>query len=375
MLLIQPIVIFTTGKNNNWGDMLDIKVLYERLEQSDNDEERMHIKFDIATFFLNTNEQRTLEYAEEINVLAEKLDSNLGRCYYHSTLGRVLYRKSNFNDAAVEFQCALDLSLLTDDKLTQAICYDSLVVVHGPQNRYDLALKNSLKALEIYKQIDSQASQWQTSVCYNNIGIAYKNLDQLELAEESYKKGLKIADESDNPRIKYITLNNLAMIKIAQQKFDEGMAYALPALEGFKNLNHKVGESHALVYIAHCQLGKGDYAEALQSYIKAAKVLKDIDNKPAEVQLYTGMGNVYLKLQAYNEALTNYNKALAIAETTGESRDICEVYVSLGKAYTGLDKKLQANEAFTKGLEMAKTAGLANYADTFKHMLQPHATA
>lgn len=348
--------------------MLDIKVLYERLEKSDNEIERMHINFDIATYFLNTNQQRTLEYAETIKMLAEKLNSNLGRCYYHSTLGRVLYRRSSFAQAAEEFQKALNLSLLTDDKLTQAICYDSLVVVYGPQNRYDLALENSLKALELYQQLEGQAAQWQTAVCYNNIGIALKNLDRLDEAEESYQKGLAIAEASDNHRIKFITLNNLAQVKIAQEKYNEALSFAEPALEGFKSLQHKVGESHARVLIAHCELGNGQYAQALQSYIGTAKVLKEIDNKPVEVQLCTGLGNVYLKLQAYNEALNQYKKALAIAKTIGECRDICEVYLCLSKAYLGLNLMEQANEMVNNGMALSKKEGLARYMQQFLQM-------
>lgn len=349
--------------------MLDIKVLYERLEKSDNDKERLHINFDIATFFLNTNEQRTLEYAETIKELAEKLDSNLGRCYYHSTLGRVMYRRSSFAEAAEEFQKALDLSLLTDDKLTQAICYDSLMVVYGPQNRYDLALENSLKALELYQQLEGQAAQWQTAVCYNNIGIAYKSLNRFDEAEQSYQKGLAIAEASENHRIKYITLNNIAQVKIVQEKYDEGLAYAEPALEGFKSLQHKVGESHARVHIAHCQLGNGDYAQALQSYIGTAKVLKEIDNKPAEVQLYTGMGKVYLKLQAYNEAINKFQKALKLANETGECRDVCEVYLCMGKAYLGLNDSEQSVDMLQKGLTLAKQEGLDRYIARFEALV------
>jgi tetratricopeptide (TPR) repeat protein len=366
-------IIFIQGKrldSYNWRIMLDIKVLYERLDASIDDEERMHIKFDIATFFLNTNEQRTLEYAEEINVLAEKLDSNLGRCYYHSTLGRVMYSRSSFDEAAVEFHRALELSLLTDDVLTQAICYDSLVVVYGPQNRYGLALENSLNALEIYKKMDSQASQWQMATCYNNIGIAHKNLYQLAEAEASYKKGVEIAEKSENERIKFIIFNNLAQVKVLQGKYDECLAYSVKAIDGFRKHNHKVGESYALVYMAHCQLGKGDYAQALQTYIETAKLLKDIDNKPVEVQLFTGMGNVYLKLEAYNEALNNYNKAFVIANTIGECRDLCEVYLCLGKAYQGLGDKVQSLDALSKGLQLAETEKLTQFISEFEQLLQ-----
>lgn len=330
--------------------MLDIKVLYERLEVCDNDKERLHIIFDIATYFLNTNEQRTQEMAEELHTIAERIDSNLGRCYYHSTVGRMLYRKSEYDGASEAFMRALDLSLLTPDLLMQAICYDSLVVVHGPQNRYDLALENSYKALALYEQIPGKASMWQKSTCYNNIGIAYKNLNRLDEAEESYLKGLAITDIEPNDRIRNIILNNLCQVKIAQGKFDEGMSYGQTALEGFKTLNHKVGESHALIYLAHCRLGQGDYATALQGYIAVLKLLKEIDNKTAEIEALKGLGNVYSQMVAYEEAISYYQKALNIAPDKGNEAEICSTYLCLAKAYAAqgqVDKALEAIQAGT----------------------------
>jgi len=346
--------------------MLDIKVLYERLEQCDNDDERLHIVFDIATYFLNSNEQRTQEMAEELLVIAERIDSNLGRCYYHSTVGRILYRKSQYDEASVAFMKALELSLLTPDLLMQAICYDSLVVVHGPQNKYDLALENSFKALALYEQIPGKASMWQKGTCYNNIGIAYKNLNQLEEAEENYLKGLAITDIEPNDRIRNIILNNLCQVKIAQGKFAEGLTYGQTALEGFKVLNHKVGECHAQIYIAHCQLGQGDYAIALQGYIAALKLLKEIDNKTAEIEALKGIGNVYSQMGAYEEAITHYQKALLVAPDKGNEPETCSIYLCLSKAYAAQNQTAAAVVALDKGIQLAKDHRLNHLLDEFE---------
>jgi tetratricopeptide (TPR) repeat protein len=346
--------------------MLDIKVLYERLEVCDNDEERLHIVFDIATYFLNTNEQRTLELAEELNTIAERIDSNLGRCYQYSTIGRLLYRKSQYDEASVAFMKALELSLLTPDLLMQAICYDSLVVVHGPQNKYDLALENSYKALALYEQIPGKASMWQKSTCYNNIGIAYKHLNKLDEAEENYLKGLAITDLEPNDRIRNIILNNLCQVKIAQGKFAEGINYGQTALEGFKELNHKVGESHALIYLAHCKLGQGDFAIALQGYIAALKLLKEIDNKTAEIEALKGIGNVYSQMEAYGEAIAHYQKALLVAPNKGNEPETCDLYLCLAKAHAAQNQTEAALKALDTGMLLAQNHQLNHLLEGFE---------
>ncbi len=338
--------------------MRDIKELYELLDASSNDDDRMHILFDIATFFLNTNEQRMLEVADEIKTLAERLDSHIGRCYYHSTIGRMLYRKSLFEDAAVAFQTALDFSLLTDDLLMQAMCYDSVGVVCNPLYRYKEALETSFKALAIYEKIGSKAARWQIAVCYNNIGVTYKKMHELDKAEESFLKGLAMNDIEPNDRMEYNLLSNLCDVKISKAKFDEGISHVVPAIAGFKKLNHKIGEAHATALLAHCYLGKGEFALALQHYISALKVLKDVDHKLTEIQAMRGIGNVYMQMQAYDEALNHYQKALAVATAIGDYNEVCDMHISIGQAYIALEKLDEAKQTFLLGIELAKEKNL-----------------
>lgn len=340
--------------------MHDIKQLYDRLDIAADDEERLHIYFDIATVFLNRDEKRVLEYAQKLNETAERIDSNLGRCFYHATMGRVLYRKALYAEAEAEFQKALDLSLLTTDLLMQAISYDSMGVVYVPQHKHEQALQSAFKALAVYEQMDTEAAQWQKVVCYNNIGVAYKNMHQLDLAEANFLKGLALAEHEPDDRMKCNLLSNICEIKILQGKYDEGIACVLPSIEGFKKLNHKVGEVHAIVYAGHCYLGKGEFAVALQYYIDALKKLKDLDHKTIETQAQRGLGDVYVAMQAFAEAIQHYQKALQLATAIPDYKEMCNVYLCLGKAHQSLGQLAKSEVAYNQGLELAQSKGFGH---------------
>jgi tetratricopeptide (TPR) repeat protein len=341
--------------------MHDIKQLYERLEVAADDLERIHIYFDIATVLLNRDEKRALEYADTIKGLAEKIDSDLGRSYYHATKGRVLYRKSRYAEAEVEFQKALDLSLLTTDLLMQAISYDSMGVVYVPQHKHELALESAFKALGVYEQMNTEAAGWQKVVCYNNIGVAYKNMHELEKAEQYFLKGLVLAEDEPDERMKCNLLTNLSEIRVLQGNYAEGMKGSTQAIEGFKRLNHKVGEVHAMVYLAHCQLGLGEFALALQGYLAALKKLKEVDNKTMEIQALRGLGNVYMEMDAAAEATKHYQKALAIAQSTDE-KETCKTWLALAQAYISTHNRPAAEDALNQGIALAQ-------ARNFEHVL------
>jgi len=145
--------------------MISTKAIYEELEQCTDDHRRLDLLFNLATDFLNFDEKRCLQVAEDINVLAEKLDSNLGRSYYHSSLGRVFFKKSQFAEASAAFNKALEMAMLTDDLKIQGICLDTLGVVYTQQNKCAKAIEVSTRALHIFEQLPN-TTRLQV-VCYN----------------------------------------------------------------------------------------------------------------------------------------------------------------------------------------------------------------
>lgn len=329
--------------------MLRTKAIYEELEQCTDDHKRLVLLFDLATAFLNFDEKRSLETAEAINELAAKLDSNIGRAYYHSAKGRVLYKKSLFGESAKEFNKALDKAMLTDNLTFQAVCLDTLSVVYSQQQETEKAIEASYRALEVFQQ-QPNTLRYQ-AISYNNIGNAYKRMLDYAKAEEAYLQGLVIAREDNDERTQANVLNNLAAINIEQENFKQSLGYAKQALAIFKNVSHKHGEVHSTVFLGHTYVGLGEYAKGMDCYLAAQKLLKQVDHKPIEIHIYKGMADVYVGLQAYDEAIKHYQKAAKLAKTIEDFNELSDMYYHLGNAYQAMGNLKEAIRAIDSGIE------------------------
>lgn len=347
--------------------MLDeVNALYKELETCTDNDMRLRIMFDIATNLLNFDQKRALSVAEEIKAYADEIDNNIGRVYYHSTRGRVFFKKSMYQDCEREFKEALRISLLTDQILEQAMCHDSLGVLRTYQNRHQDALVACQEALALYKQMDTRPAFRYQVVCYNNIGVTYLKMYMPDKAEEAFKMGIKLVDEFEVGTMRFTILNNLAKIKLGNGLLEEGFALAKQANQGYKSANHKNGMANTTVTIARYYLSNGKYAIALDHYLKVLKLLKTIDNKTAEMATYRGLGDVYVKMEAFNEAYKHLEKAEKLALAAGDKQELCEVYLAQLRAYVANHQKEMAMEKYMLGKALSQKQKLVNLLALFE---------
>ncbi len=348
----------------------EVNELYTELETCTDHDERLRIMFDIATNLLNFDQNRALAVADEIKAFSDEIDNNIGRVYYHSTRGRVYFKKSMYQDCEREFKEALRLSLLTDKLLEQAMCHDSLGVLCTYQNRHHDALAACQEALAIYKQIDNRPSFRYQVVCYNNIGVTYRKMYEFDKAEEALLLGIQLLDEFEVGTMRFTILNNLAKIKLTKGLYAEGLELANNAYQGYKAASHKNGIANSSTTIANYYLSTGMYAIALKHFLGVLKLLKTIDNKIVEIATYKGLGEVYVKMEAYEEAYKNLKKAQTLALAAGDDQELCEVYLAQADAYIAEQRIDLAKEKYVLGIELTKKRKLLNMLAVFE---QQHA--
>lgn len=353
--------------NWNWTMINEVNDLYQALETTTDIDERLRIMFDIATNLLNFSQSRALGVAEEIRVLAEKEDHDLGRMYYHSTLGRLHFKKSEYQKCEVEFKKALECSLRTNSLLDKAMCYDSLGILNSFLNRYHDAIEDCLKALAIYHQIDTNPSHRYQVVCHNNLGVAYRKLYIFDKAEEHFLKGMKLVEKKEVGTMRFTLLNNLARAWFQSGMYDKGYKLANEALTGFKQNDHKSGEANCMVTIAQYYLLTGKYALSLINFLNALKLLKTIDNKPTEIAAYRGLGEVYLIMEAYNEALKHLQTAHDLATKAGDDQMLCEVYLTQAKVFEAQQNTEKAAELYNQGISLCRKRNLLNLLAIFEN--------
>ncbi len=202
----------------------------------------------------------------------------------------------------------------------------------------------------------------ESSIVYNNRGLAFADLNQFEAAAKDYKRSIEL-----NPRSLF-PYNNLGIVLTEQGKFEESLYYlnlALASDSSFAQAWFNRAETKAKMNDFEGSIS--DFSRFLDlrpQYLKAyvsrgisyfrikeiGLALQDLNfaveqNYGAEA--YLNRGVVYLNLNRNKEAIDDFNKTLTIRP------DFKHVYLNRGIAYLQINSK----EAACKDLQKAYTLG------------------
>ncbi len=199
----------------------------------------------------------------------------------------------------------------------------------------------------------------QSATAYINLGVAFRDAKQIDLAIAAYQKAIAIDPRNLQP---YLNLGN--RYKDAKRP-QEAISYFKKAVEVdpadadayFKlgDIYRESGDSReALSYYklglglrpdfarGHANLGllyksMNNDAEAIAAYLKAIEV------KPDFAEVYNNLGLIYEK-DNKEEAISMYQKALAMKPDLGEAAN------NLGILYLGLKRDREAIPLFQKAM-------------------------
>jgi tetratricopeptide (TPR) repeat protein len=232
-----------------------------------------------------------------------------------------------------DYQTALDfldkaLELQVDDKVNQAFTLGLKADVYVSQGKYQQALEEYNKALNLQISIPDSKSEARTLV---NIARLYRHLGDYELSIKTSNKALEI----------------------------------------FKRIPSKFEEIQTLGFIASVYQFQDKYDEALVFYHQGLSLL-DKDNYQSEIQMLQGMAQTYTFLNDYPKALESTNRALKLSQQNyfGEEHSLTvlsSVYRAKGDYQKSLDISLKVLAHYRKsGLRIREAQMLGDISITYE---------
>ena len=168
----------------------------------------------------------------------------------------------------------------------------------------------------------------QSAVLHNIQGAIRKNLGQLELSIEAYKKALEIKPEYAE------AYSNMGITLREQGKLE----YAEWAYKRALSLKPNLASTHNNLGVTFGEQGKSD---------KAIKSFKDaIELNPAYAEPHNNMGNSLKELGKVEEAIEAYNEALKL------NPSYAEAYNNLGNALKEHNQPNGAIQAYKEALSI-----------------------
>ncbi len=248
---------------------------------------------------LNVSEDdsaKTRIYAANALKLSQKINFVKGICESWGNLGWYHeFFRYDFVLAEQYYLRGIELAKKENELRTEALLsmyYSSLL---KRQNKHEQVLELNKKIVDIFSSL---ADTGQMIIACNNLGNAYKNVNQFDKSIASLLKSLELAKLKKNP-------NQIA---------------------------------RAYINIGVCYDGNGDFNMALNNYLSAIEPAKAGGNVQYLASAYGNIGSAYINLNLPAKAIDYLQKALAIYESQNEPADIASVLNNLAAVNNALKK-------------------------------------
>jgi len=282
--------------------------------------------------------KKTAEYIVENNLSVidflkqYRLETDgIGSANTYINIASVYKEQGDYSSALKYYNKSLKL-LQEEQKGDYVGVYISIASVYQEMGDYENAEKIYNKVLNIIRDESDKNSLvidgFELGTIYNNLATIFCQKKRYEDAIQEYSKALEIfkalcgADYSSIAT----TLNNLAKVYLELGEHVHALDYYCQAL----SIREKIlGLSHpdtAKTYAAMAEIYdlQKDYDKSILLYKKALNIFIDAlgEETPYIAAVYTKIASIYQKKACYQEALEYYNKAIKIQHSSISSDNV-----------------------------------------------------
>lgn len=233
----------------------------------------------------------------------------------------------------------------------------------------DSSLFYGSKAYKEFSKLDDPKGLSQAAT---SVAVAYHYLNIWDSAEHYYKEALSIREAINSTRIAS-SLNNLGVVFMDQEDYEEAIKYYIKAMEVRQLSNDTIGVALTKVNLGLIFKKQGIYDKALTYYKDAIETLEAFDQqKHLEVALLN-MGAIYNTLKEYDTAATYNIKLRNLAGQRSSQRNLAKSFVNLANSYQGLGLLDSSLYYAQKGLEFFELQNdTLNMANALLSIAQSH---
>jgi len=276
-------------------------------------------------------------------------------------------RLSQAHTTAEKAEAILKLSELTSDtdkRLALVYAEELMLLAHKVQldtlilkaqlnlAKVNLLIGNYPRALDLYQEVAQNKTGNTDDLlkAYNGIGIINYYQRDYKNAEVAYKKALTFAsslksEKASEKILQQGLLNNLGILYEEMKNYPESNYYYDEALKLSRQINDKTTIAHVLTNQGRLYHKQGKDDLALQHYEEALKIRQERNDKSGVVLSYDGLGEFYLELKNYTLAEKYLKQAIELAQQTGDLLTVKRSSENLYKLYQKLEKYKLAFDA------------------------------
>jgi len=233
--------------------------------------------------------------------------------------GYKLKNEERYADAIKLFEAAAYLAHKIGETYNEGVYYFSIGEVYDKQGLYDSSIRVYQKTIPVFA---TASSDFAIGYAHQNIGKAYKELNNYQEAEVHLKKAFEIRSKvaGENPTNVdyafnlYYTLEALASVEYELKNFKASVDFYKSALQVAPGTKDRKTEGDAFWNVAYaCENGIFDHEEGYVNYKKAIEIFLELKDTANAIILSRSLGIVSVNAKNFTRAKADINYAIQLA--------------------------------------------------------------
>jgi len=292
-------LLFAIGLFPGFGQHTEVlDSLFFKLETAREDSSRVSILTGISHVYSSFDLPLSLQYAEEALKFAQNAKNRSLLAHAHMSVGNTCFMQGLLEMSAKHYHEAL--RIFEDLHNTGGIAQvkTNLGGLHLQLYKFEEAKVFLNEALQLFLAIAREKGDtippYPVVSIYNNLGIAFENLEDYNKAIEFYSRGISLAKRLPSQE------KNLAM------------------------LHNNIGSTY---------MKRGQPTEALENMKEALRIRTELFDKTGEAASYRMIGIFYFSQDNYTKALENFKLGFDLANEVGSTPILSGITEKLFEIY------------------------------------------
>lgn len=301
----------TAARAGDWA------LVRESLEAVDGVERRIEGAVLLAESLLRTARAgRGRQFLEGILPKVEQSGDRVAFRKCLNMFGAACRELGDLTAAQLAWSRLIDVAHTDDDPLTLARATNNLGIVANMRGDHRSALGQYQLAIPTYQRLGHETGLAES---YHNIAISYRDVGDLDSADESEQRAVEFAMSASNPHI--AALARLGRAEISYRRGDAPLASSLAqrAAVEFAELGDPVREADATRLRGLAALSMGYHAEAGEHIEHAVKVARQYSNKLLQAEALRARAELRIDKGDVSDARADVSQAMVLYEELGDS--------------------------------------------------------
>jgi tetratricopeptide (TPR) repeat protein len=237
---------------------------------------------------------------------------------------RFLHNEMRYKDALTSAGQQLQLSLKIRDYKSAANAYNNIGIQYRILGDMNRAADNILKALNVSENINDPQNKRRY---YTNLASIFLDLNDTKQGLYYAQKSYDIATALKDSLLIAYSINNLSVAEVYLKQYDKAIAHIKQQVKIAKANADTMLLLNALVNMGDAYNHKSLFKEAYKYYMEAGSITKQSPVIEYDIYIDFGLANCYTGFKNLKMAEFYLNRSLIKATTLMPKNDLKEVYI------------------------------------------------